>query len=247
MPVLPEWLSQVTEDIIDPNRPIVDPHHHFWHAGHREREYLLDDLWADTNSGHRIEQTVFVECHADYLEDGPEEMRPIGETKFVAGLAAQSAEGDGAQVTGIVGHANLALGSKVKPVLEAHIEAGQGLFRGIRHHGSWDPSPDVPNSRIEPPPHLFLTHGFQEGVRRLGALRAELRLLELSSADPGSHRPRKGLCRYYNHPQPSRGCARHRSVRRPARRGLRPVETGLFGTRPAPPTSSQNSGALHRV
>ncbi len=171
MPVRPEWLSQVTEDIIDPNRPIVDPHHHFWGAGHRgPLEYLLDDLWADTNSGHRIEQTVFVECHAEYLEDGPEGMRPIGETKFVAGLAAQSAEGDGAQVTGIVGHANLALGSNVKPVLEAHIEAGQGLFRGIRHHGSWDPSPDVPNSRIEPPPHLFLTHGFQEGVRQLGAL-----------------------------------------------------------------------------
>ena len=87
MPVRPEWLSQVTEDIIDPNRPIVDPHHHFWGAGHRgPLEYLLDDLWADTNSGHRIEQTVFVECHAEYLEDGPEGMRPIGETKFVAGL-----------------------------------------------------------------------------------------------------------------------------------------------------------------
>ena len=53
------WLDQVTEDIIDPERPIVDPHHHFWRQGAYGR-YLLEDLWADTESGHRVEKTVFV-------------------------------------------------------------------------------------------------------------------------------------------------------------------------------------------
>jgi L-fuconolactonase len=171
MPVNNKWLAQITEDIIDPDRPIVDPHHHFWHDGPpRGYPYLLEDLWADTNAGHRIEQTVFIECGADYREDGPDEMRPVGETGFVSELAARSAEGEGATVAGIVGHADLALGADVRPVLEAHIEAGMGMFRGIRHHGSWDASPDVPNSRIEPPPHLFLTDSFQEGVRQLGEL-----------------------------------------------------------------------------
>jgi hypothetical protein len=29
-PGTPEWLDQVKEPIIDPERPIVDPHHHLW-------------------------------------------------------------------------------------------------------------------------------------------------------------------------------------------------------------------------
>lgn len=171
MPVNKEWLAQISEDIIDPDRAIVDPHHHFWHDGPpRGYPYLLDDLWEDTNSGHLIEQTVFIEAGADYRTDGADEMRPVGETVFVAELAAESAKGTGATVAGVVGHANLSLGADVKPVLEAHIEAGQGLFRGIRHHGSWDASPDVPNSRINPPEHLFLSDDFQAGVRLLGEM-----------------------------------------------------------------------------
>ncbi|MBT3603426.1 MAG: amidohydrolase family protein, partial [Candidatus Latescibacteria bacterium] len=127
-------------------------------------------LWQDTNAGHNIEKTVFVEANAEYKKEGPEEMRPVGETEFVANLAAQSAQGTGATVAAIVGHANMSLGANVKPVLEAHIEAGQGLFRGIRHQGSWDASPDVPNSRINPPPRLFLSESFQEGVHTLGKM-----------------------------------------------------------------------------
>ena len=130
MPPRSDWLAQITEDIIDPDRPIVDPHHHFWHDNPRRGYgYLLEDLWADTSSGHNIVQTVFVECGADYREDGSEEMRPVGETPFVADLAARSAAGEGASVAAIVGHANIALGADFKPVLEAHIDAGKGLFR----------------------------------------------------------------------------------------------------------------------
>ncbi len=166
--VRPEWLSQITEEIIDPDRPIVDPHHHFWNDGPpRGYPYLLDHLWEDTNSGHNIQQTVFVECGAEY-RDYQGKMAPVGETKFVVELAEES-RGDGrATVAGIVGHADLSVGSDVRAVLRAHVEAGKGLFRGIRHHGSWDASPDVPNSRIDPPPNLFLDADFQAGVRTLG-------------------------------------------------------------------------------
>ena len=73
MPPDNEWLSQITEDIIDPGRPIVDPHHHLWYDGPpRGYPYLLNDLWADTNSGHNIVQTVFIEAGADYRKDGPD-------------------------------------------------------------------------------------------------------------------------------------------------------------------------------
>ena len=165
------WLDQVTEDIIDPERPIVDPHHHFWRQGAYGR-YLLEDLWADTESGHRVEKTVFVECHAEYREDLPEAMRPVGETEFVAHLAALSAEGPGgaARVCGIVGHADLRLGAGVEEVLRSHLEAGQGLFRGIRQHASWDASDEVPKSRTGPPPHLYRLSSFREGFACLAPL-----------------------------------------------------------------------------
>ncbi|MYK28402.1 MAG: amidohydrolase, partial [Gammaproteobacteria bacterium] len=45
-----DWLAQVSEDIIDPERPICDPHHHLWDRPNRR--YLFDELIADTGSGH---------------------------------------------------------------------------------------------------------------------------------------------------------------------------------------------------
>jgi predicted TIM-barrel fold metal-dependent hydrolase len=165
-----DWLELVAEDILDPDRPIVDPHHHFWRQGPFGR-YLLEDLWADTGSGHRVKKTVFVECHAEYRSGSPEAMRPLGETEFVAGLAARSVEAESsARVCGIVGHADLRLGAGVEDLLRAHIEAGQGLFRGIRQHASWDASDDVPKSRIDPPPHLYRDGDFREGFARLAPL-----------------------------------------------------------------------------
>ena len=73
MSVRLKWVNQIREEIVEPDRPIVDPHHHFWMES-RWGRYLLDDLWADTESGHRIEKTVFLECGAEYCEDGPDAM-----------------------------------------------------------------------------------------------------------------------------------------------------------------------------
>jgi hypothetical protein len=121
------------EPIIEPALPIVDAHHHLWEiAGHR---YLLHDLLADLGSGHNVVATVFNECHAMYRAHGPAEMRPVGEVEFCAGVAAMSDSGQyGAThiCAGIVGFADLTLGDRVAPVLEAEMAAGGGRGGGVR-------------------------------------------------------------------------------------------------------------------
>ncbi|MDX1383623.1 MAG: amidohydrolase family protein [Thermoanaerobaculia bacterium] len=168
-PGSPEWLAQIVEEPIEPERPIVDPHHHLW-RDRGGRAYLLDDLWSDTESGHRIEKTVFVECRASYREDGPETLRPVGETEFVAGIAAASAERpERATIAGIVAHADLRLGDAVVEVLAAHEEAGGGLFRGIRHSGACDPHPEALSIPGRAPAGLYADADFRRGVAVLGA------------------------------------------------------------------------------
>ena len=132
-----DWLDRRKEPILEPELPIIDPHHHLWdRAGWR---YLLDELLADTNSGHNILATVFVQARAMHRADGPEEMKPVGETEFVNGVAAMTASGIYGKIracAGIVGHADLTLGSRVEPVLEAHdARRRRALPRHPPHHG----------------------------------------------------------------------------------------------------------------
>ncbi len=171
VPGTPAWLGQVKEAIVDPERRIVDPHHHLWDAPDRG-SYLLEDLWGDTESGHRIEKTVFVECSASYRDAGPEHLQPVGETEFVAEIAAASAAGGTASATiaGIVAHADLNRGDAVREVLEAHEEAGRGLFRGIRHAGARDPYPKDLRIAGRAPESLYAGNAFRHGMRVLGRL-----------------------------------------------------------------------------
>jgi predicted TIM-barrel fold metal-dependent hydrolase len=171
LPVRDDWLARTTEAILEPGLPIVDPHHHLWERpGWR---YMLDDLLADTNSGHNIVATVFVQCRSMHRAGGPEEMRPVGETEFVNGVAAMSAAGGYGRTkicAGIVGHADLGLGSRVQAVLEAHIRAGGGRFRGIRHITAWDADPTLMNPAYAPPPGLMADATFRQGFSRLAPL-----------------------------------------------------------------------------
>ncbi|MBI2766854.1 MAG: amidohydrolase family protein [Chloroflexi bacterium] len=170
MPDTEEWLAQVTEDIIEPARPICDPHHHLWDRG--GSTYMLDELLADTGSGHNVVSTVFVECMSGYRADGPEAMRPVGETDFVEAVAKESASGrHGATraCAGIVSFADLTLGDDVVPVLEAHAAASP-RFRGIRHASGWHASPDVRNSHTNPPPGLLADAAFRTGFSHLGRM-----------------------------------------------------------------------------
>ncbi len=164
-----DWLAQVDEEIIDPDRPIVDPHHHLWH--HDKNPYLLDDLWADTGSGHKVVQTVFVECMAEYRTSGPDALKPLGETEFVVSVANEAkARPDSAQIAGIVGYTDLTLGASVREVLEAHIEIGGDLFKGIRHAAGWDASEVVRNSHTNPPQNLYEDKNFRQGFAELARL-----------------------------------------------------------------------------
>jgi len=168
-----EWLAKSEEPVLEPDLPIVDPHHHLWDF--RNSRYLLDEILADTGSGHNVRKTVFIECTVMYKPkgEGPDEMRPVGETEFVNGIAAMSASGRYGETrvaAGIVGFADLGLGGAVEPVLAAHAAAGGGRFRGVRHSISYDESPEINNSHVGAPPDLFRTDAFKEGFRKLGAM-----------------------------------------------------------------------------
>jgi predicted TIM-barrel fold metal-dependent hydrolase len=169
LPVRQEWLDRRKEPIVEPDLPIVDPHHHLWdRPGWR---YLLDELLADTASGHNIVATVFVQARTMTRAAGPVEMRPVGETEFVNGIAAMSASGIYGKTrhcAGIVGHADLALGSRVEPVLAAHIRAGGDRFRGIRHTSAWDADNSILNPAYSPPRGLLGNSKFREGFAVLG-------------------------------------------------------------------------------
>ena len=171
LPIRQEWLDRRKEPILEPDLPIVDPHHHLWdRPGWR---YLLDELLADTASGHNIVATVFVQARAMTRAAGPVEMRPVGETEFVNGVAAMSASGIYGRTrhcAGIVGHADLTLGSRVESVLAAHICAGGGRFRGIRHTSAWDADNSILNPAYSPPRGLLGDSKFREGFAVLGRL-----------------------------------------------------------------------------
>jgi L-fuconolactonase len=166
-----DWLDRRKEPILEPTLPIVDPHHHLWDRP--DWRYLLDELLADTNSGHNIVATVFVQARAMTRAAGPVEMRPVGETEFVNGVAAMSASGIYGKTrhcAGIVGHADLTLGSRVEPVLAAHIRAGGDRFRGIRHITAWDADNSIRNPAYSPPRGLLGDKSFREGFAVLGRL-----------------------------------------------------------------------------
>ncbi|WP_339635618.1 amidohydrolase family protein [uncultured Sneathiella sp.] len=167
-----DWLNATQEETLDPALPICDPHHHLWdlRPGRVTQRYLLDEILVDVGSGHNIVSTVFIECGAMYRSSGPDEMKPVGETEFVNGIAAMSASGlygDTRIAAGIVGTADLMLGEAVGPVLDAHVAAGCGRFRGIRHRASWDPDADVPNSLPTTIENLYLDATFRKGFAEL--------------------------------------------------------------------------------
>lgn len=185
-------LAIMPEPILDPDLPIVDPHHHLWDRptsvirnlppsehGFTDiiREiprYLLDELLADLRTGHNIRATIYMECGAMYRADGPDALKCVGETEFVNGVAAMTASGlygDVRACAGIVGHVNLRLGDAAEDVLRSHIAAGHGRFRGIRHSAAHDDDPNVLGPLAgRNPPGLYRDSKFREGFKLLASL-----------------------------------------------------------------------------
>ena len=170
-----DWLAQHQEAIIEPDLPIVDPHHHLVERPETGR-YLLPDLLADTNSGHNVVATVYLEWLSMYRATGPAEMKPVGEIEFANGVAAMAASGTYGKTrvcAGIVGHADLGIGGAVEKVLEAQIQAGGGpggRFKGIRYLTATDPDQAAWGSPTTRPPGMLLDPRMREGFAKLAPL-----------------------------------------------------------------------------
>lgn len=159
------WLARHQEPILEPERPIIDPHHHLW--GPPRPRYLDEQINADLDAGHNVCATVFVECSESYDTQGEEALRPVGETVF----ARRFADASGGRVcAGIVGYADLRQGEAVKAVLEAHLEAGGGHFRGIRQSSVWDPDPNIRTTQRVLPPRLLKDPDLRKGFAELAPL-----------------------------------------------------------------------------
>lgn len=163
-----DWLTKRVETAIDSDRAIVDPHHHLWDRA--DSTYLAPELLADTGSTHNVTHTVFVECSAEYDVDADAELAPVGETRFVTQQAATVAEAGGTPIAAIVGHADMMLGVGVEAVLAAHVEAGGGLFRGVRHGTNWSQHGDVKNGHHDPGPEQLAHSDFRAGIAKLASM-----------------------------------------------------------------------------
>ena len=161
-----KWLNLHQEATLEPERPIVDPHHHFWPG---EQHYLLEDLWLDTDSGHNIKKTVFIECSQEFLKTGDTDFAPVGETIFVKKISDEARkEKHKTQIEGIVGHVNLLIGpEKTHEVLTSHLKEGGNLFKGIRHAGGWDHHSELSNSHHSPPENMYSNEIFIESLNEL--------------------------------------------------------------------------------
>ncbi len=161
------WIGQVHEEALEPDLPICDPPHHLWlDTGHPGWPYTLHDLHADSSAGHNIVRTVFLECHAEYRADGPEHLRPVGETEFVVELAERSASSGQAEIAGIMGHADVSRGDAVEEVLAAHEDAGRGRFRGVRYSTAQDAHPPLAMTHSTP----MGDPDYRAGVRKVGSM-----------------------------------------------------------------------------
>ena len=172
LPVRPDWLDRRHEEIIEPDLPIVDPHHHLVNRPETGR-YLLPELLADIGTGHNITASVYLEWLSMYRAEGAVELRPVGEIEFANGVAAMSASGTYGETrvcAGIVGYADLALGAPVERVLEAMIGAGGGRFRGIRFITASHPDQAAWGSAIIRPEGLLMDPKLREGFSRLAPL-----------------------------------------------------------------------------
>src|SRR6266850_6583195 len=168
-----DWLALTQEPTLEPELPICDPHHHFWDRRLQSlpyQRYLLDELNADISSGHNVRSTVFLEARSMYRPDGPVEMRPVGEVEFVQGLAAASASGiygPSRAAAAIIGYADLKLGARVAPVLDAMQAASPTRFRGVRHSVGWDPSPELVTRDHQ---GLLASDNYRAGARVLAGM-----------------------------------------------------------------------------
>jgi L-fuconolactonase len=163
------WLDRHAEAVLEPELPIIDPHHHLWIR--EGNVYLLPELLGDLGSGHNVVATVFEECHSMYRAAGPDEEKSLGETEFVTGVAAMGASGAfgvSRPCARMIGRVDLMLGGRARGLLERHLIASGGRFAGIRQSTAWDPSDRI--HKVVPQPGMLGDGTFRTGFAGLAAL-----------------------------------------------------------------------------
>lgn len=164
------WQAESIEDVVDPGRPIIDAHHHIFDQVKGFPPYSFDAFCADTE-GHNIIHGVYVECGEHYLTDGEAELAPVGETRWVQGIAThiETAAGSKPKVSAIVGHGDICLGEQLRPVLEAHQQASP-LFRGIRDVAAWEEGEGFHRGASVGHGRMYAEPAFREGLRVLASM-----------------------------------------------------------------------------
>jgi predicted TIM-barrel fold metal-dependent hydrolase len=169
---LNRWIARTrTEQALEPDLPIIDPHHHLWDDD--RGPYMLPQILGDIGGGHNVRATVFIECRTHYRADGPDHLRPLGEVEFVNGIAAMSASGGygpARVAAAIVGHADLRLGDAVQNVLEAQLALTGGRMRGIRWSIPHDESDVGRHVSRYVPPGISRDTTWRAGFARLAGL-----------------------------------------------------------------------------
>ncbi|NIY81010.1 amidohydrolase family protein [Celeribacter sp. HF31] len=158
-----DWLALAQEDVLAPEQPIFDCHHHLWDRP--EGRYRAEELMADITTGHDVRASLYVQCRTGYRTDGPEALRPVGEVETVLDWT----RGHDRFPTGIVAMADLQLGDGVRPVLDALVEAGRGRVKGIRNTTAWHANPAVRSNPKPPPEGLLRSDAFREGAQAVSA------------------------------------------------------------------------------
>ncbi|MER6561773.1 amidohydrolase family protein [Streptomyces sp. NPDC001027] len=168
-----QWLAKaLPESAIEPDLPIVDGHVHLWHHASGYCYFAQEYARDVESSGHYVEASIYVECNSMYRADGPPHLRPVGETEFAVGMSAIGASGKYTRsriAAGVIGYADLLDGPTVGELLDAHVEAANGRFRGVRQRAKWDPDPAVRGPVSANGPGLFLEPAFHAGLAEVAA------------------------------------------------------------------------------
>jgi len=161
-PVRENWLALTREEIIAPEQPIFDAHHHLWDRP--EGRYVTTDLMDDIGKGQNVCASLYIQCRTGYRSGGPDEFRPLGEVETILNWSSDFPNFP----AGIVAFADLQLGEDVREVLDALVDVSVGKVKGIRNTTAYHPDPAVRSNPRPAQDGLLRSDAFRSGAKAVG-------------------------------------------------------------------------------